>query len=422
MNNRDQNRIIFKNTAILSVSRMISSIIPAVVVIIIGRYLGETGVGFIFGVLSLVLLIYPFTDFGYSQILIREISRDRNKAKYMIGRALGFTILSSFFFFFFTLGISKFIKNFPFSYVFILSVSYLLIHSITRIWGSSFQAIDRLDLLATMEITDIGVRFAGILILVFLHRISVINVIYLYLISSTVLLIFVFAIGTHIFGFVPIRLQLISRREIVESSYFSLNFLGTSIFFQLDKVLLSRFSSIKSVGIYTFAQKVFSLFINILGALLMTTYPWFFRLGKNRKGREYLIFSMKIIGYVFAFGIFAGSSVYFTAPFIVKLMGSSFNDSILALRILSPYPLLWGITQVLGNVLTGADYQKERMQIIWVGAIMDIILDVILIIKYSWIGAAVATMLSYLIVILLQAGFMWSKGIFLERRENEKNG
>lgn len=412
---RNEEKILIKNTAVLSISRTITSLIPAVIVIIVGRNLGNEGLGLIFGVLALVLLFYPFTDFGYSQILIREISRNRDKARVVISKALGFTLVSSIFFLILVLGVSTFIKNLPFLYVLIMAVSYISLHSLLRVWGSSFQAIDKLELLAAMEMLDIVIRFIGILILILIHKLSVLNVIYLYLLSSIILIIIVFSVGFKIFGFIPLKPQLISKKEIIESLHFSLNALGTSIFFQLDKVMLSKFSTISSVGIYTFAQKVFSFFINILGALLMTAYPWFFRFGGGGDKRKFYSFSKRISTIVFIFGTFSGLIVYFTAPWIVKLMGPSFRESILALRILSSYPLLRGISSVLGDMLTGADYQKERMQIIWIGAIVNIFLNLILILLYGWIGAAIATLSSYFLVTILELAIIKRKGIFRER-------
>jgi len=406
--------ILIKNTAILTISRIITSIIPAVIIIIIGRNLGKEGLGLIYGILALVLLFYNFTDLGYYQILIREISRDKNKAKHIISKALGFTFISSTFFLILSLGISLFIKNFPSFYVFIMAISYISLHSLLRVWKSSFQAIDKLKLLATIEISDNVIRFVGILILISVNKLSVLNVIYLYLLSGITLIIIFFPVGFNIFGFIPLKPQLISRKELIESFHFSMNALDTSIFFYVDKVMLSKLSTIDSVGIYAFAQKVFSFFINLLGALLITTYPWFFRLGEKKDKLKFYSFSKKIFILVSIYGIISGLAVYFAAPLIVKLIGPSFEECILALRILSLYPLLRGISSALGDMLTGADYQKQRMQNTWICTIANVILNLILIISYGWIGAAIATLSSYLLVAILHLVTIKRKSIFRE--------
>jgi len=408
----NENRILAKNTTILSISRTITSLLPVAIIIIIGRNLGKEGLGLIYGVLALVLLFHPFTDLGYSQILIREISRKRNTARDVISKALGFTFVSSIFFLIIVFIIGLFIKSLPSSYVLIMAISYISLHSLLRIWTSSFQAIDKLELLATMEILDISIRFIGIFVLLLIHKLSVFNVIYLYLISSIILIITASSIGFKIFGFISFKPQIISKKEMIESFHFSMNALSTSIFSETDKVMLSKFSTISNVGIYTFAQKVYSLLINILGALLITTYPWFFRFGGKKDKLQFYLFSRKILILVFLYGVLSGSIAFFSAPFIVKLIGSSFEESILAIKILSAYPLLRGISSVLGDMLTGADYQKERVKIIWIGTISNIILNLFLITHYGWKGAAIATLSSYFLVAILELATIKLKSIF----------
>ena len=113
----------------------------------------------------------------------------------------------------------------------------------------------------------------------------------------------------------------------------------------------------------------------------------------------------------------SGILVFLTAPLIVKLVGSGFKESILALRILSPYPLLRGIAIVLGDMMTGKDYQKNRMIITWIGAIINILLNLVLIILYGWLGAAIATMVSYVIIIAIEGFFLRRKGLLYKQNQ-----
>jgi len=407
--------VIIKNTGFLAFSRTLSSILPAVSIILIGRALGSQGVGMIYGILALVLLFYQFSDFGYSQIVVREISRNPEKADEVLQKGFGFIVVVSLFFLVLLYFSGFLIKKFPPMIVFILGSSFIIFRSILRLWVSAFQGIDKLEMWAFMEVVDNGVRFLGILILFLTGRLTVLSVSLTYLLSSAVATCVITYKAFKQFGFVRFKPMFLSRKELIESSHFSLNFLGTTIFFQVNKILLARFSSISSVGIYSYAEKVFSIFINLLGAFQTTTYSWFFRYGKNVKKEKFVTFSFKIVLLVLIYGVLSGILVFLTAPLIVKLVGSGFKESILALRILSPYPLLRGIAIVLGDMMTGKDYQKDRMIITWIGAIINILLNLVLIILYGWLGAAIATMVSYVIIIVIEVFFLRRKGLLYKQ-------
>jgi len=407
--------VIFKNTAYLGVSRIITSLIPTGIFIILGRKLGSQGVGVVFGILSLIFLMQPFVDIGYSQIVLREISRKKEMAQILISKAIGFVIITSSFFaaIIFSLGI--FIGFPPVPLVFLI-VGYVFIRSVHKVWVMAFQAIERMEYLSIFEIFDNVIRLVGVLLLWWMDKVTVSSVAFIYLFSNVMLLVFSFTIGIRHFGSVTVRPQIISKKEIVESSHFALNSLGNNIFLQMDKVMLSKLSTMSGVGIYTFAQKVYSVFINLQSAFLMSAYPRFFKKGKIDHPRKYKEFSVRISFLITVFGVLSGGIVFFTAPLIVKLVGSSFNESVLILRIFAFYPLLRGLATVLGNILTGSDNQKIRMYITWIGAGVNIILNYILIAFHGGAGAAVATLISYGVMVLIELAAIKIKGIF--RYEN----
>ena len=118
--------VIIKNTGFLAFSRTLSSILPAVSIILIGRALGSQGVGMIYGILALVLLFYQFSDFGYSQIVVREISRNPEKADEVLQKGFGFIVVVSLFFLVLLYFSGFLIKKFPPMIVFILGSSFII--------------------------------------------------------------------------------------------------------------------------------------------------------------------------------------------------------------------------------------------------------------------------------------------------------
>ena len=80
--------------------------------------------------------------------------------------------------------------------------------------------------------------------------------------------------------------------------------------------------------------------------------------------------------------------MFLGSPLIPHLVGRSFAESSLALRWLCLLPLFRSIHWSAGDALTGAGYQKVRLSTQAGAAAFNFALNVYLIPRYGWFGAA----------------------------------
>ncbi len=110
--------------------------------------------------------------------------------------------------------------------------------------------------------------------------------------------------------------------------------------------------------------------------------------------------------YSYSFSLFLSAVLlsiilfYFSNDIVHIVFGSKYIEAYKPLSILSLNILVIGINIILGNPLIAWGQQKKYIIPIGLGAITNIILNFILIPKYSYIGASFATLLSEVVVFI----------------------
>jgi O-antigen/teichoic acid export membrane protein len=200
------------------------------------------------------------------------------------------------------------------------------------------------------------------------------------------------------------------RRHLRLGFYFSIGSAATSIYADMDKSLLARLATGDAAGIYAAAYRLVSTLFTPLIALFMATYPRFFKRGESGL-RSTLAFARSLLPAVVAYGGFASLLLLVAAPAGGFLLGSGYRDSVGAVRWLALLPLVQALGYLGGDVLSGAGFQGMRSGIQAAVAVLNVGLNLWLIPAYSWRGAAVATIVSYVAL----AALLWSAAWLLSR-------
>lgn len=188
--------------------------------------------------------------------------------------------------------------------------------------------------------------------------------------------------------------------------------ISNQIYNMLDKTMLGKMITDKSeAGFYEEGQKVIRVLLTIttsLGIVMVPRMASIFATGDKEKAKEYLKKSFRFVFFL-AFPIIFGI-VSISEAFVPMFFGPGYEKSSTLINILSPTILLAGVANVVGvQYLLPAKKQKEYTISIVTGLIVNFILNYILILKYDSIGASISTVLSELLVVVIQ--------IYLVRRE-----
>ncbi len=231
---------------------------------------------------------------------------------------------------------------------------------------------------------------------------SVENISYGYLIANLATLILVL-LFFH-FRICPLNLGLDKNiwRKFFRSSWpLGLVAILGAVFMNIDSVIMGYWGQIAEVGWYNAARRIIG-FITIPGTLIMMSFgpvmSKFFTESREKLQRVWNFYTESTI--ILAIPIVFGGLIL--APKIIDFIyDQNFSLSIFVFQILI---FATGINFLYNPYLVMlfiSDQQKKYLWINLTAAIINIILNLILIPRYSLYGAAIATVITYLVILLL---------------------
>ena len=183
---------------------------------------------------------------------------------------------------------------------------------------------------------------------------------------------------------------------------------ATSVYTNLDVVMIQFIKDETEVGYYNAAVKVKTILVSLITSLGTVLLP---RLSFYVKQKEQDAFRKTIVK-AFNFVLILASSVMlyfmiFARETILTLSGSEYLPSILPMILLMPTVLFIGLSNITGiQILTPLGREREVLISIICGAVVDFVLNLILIGRYGASGAAFATLLAELIVLAVQCVYL----------------
>ena len=179
---------------------------------------------------------------------------------------------------------------------------------------------------------------------------------------------------------------------------------ATTIYTNLDVVMLGFMTTKVDVGYYDVAVKIKNILVSIvtsLGAVLLPRSSYYV---KNGMMDEFRKVSRKALNFVFIFAvplalyfmIYAKQGIYF-------ISGTAYEGSILPMILIMPTLLFIGLTNIMGmQMLIPQGKEKMVLYSEIAGAVTDLFLNAILIPKMGASGAAIGTTAAEFVVLAVQ--------------------
>lgn len=172
---------------------------------------------------------------------------------------------------------------------------------------------------------------------------------------------------------------------------------AVQIYTVLDKTMIGAIVEDKTeVGFYEQAQKIVKLLLTVatsLGTVMIPRMANTFAKGDNEKVKEYLNKSIAFV-MMLAFPLMFGV-VSVVGKFVPIFYGSGYDKVTILINIIIPIILIIGLSNVIGSqYLLPTKKQKELTTSVIIGAIVNFILNAILIRKWQSIGASIATVIA----------------------------
>ena len=179
---------------------------------------------------------------------------------------------------------------------------------------------------------------------------------------------------------------------------------ATTIYTNLDTVMLGFMKGNVEVGYYNAAVKIKTVLLGVvtsLGTVLLPRASYYI---ENNEFDEFKRISMKAINFVVLvacpltlyFTLFAKEGIYF-------LSGDAYANAILPMQILMPTLIFIGLTNIMGiQMLIPLGKEKVVLYSEIAGAIVDLLINIVLIPVMASSGAAIGTLVAELVVWIVQ--------------------
>lgn len=396
------NPSIKKNFALSTAYQILILAVPFITAPYISRVLGADGIGVYSFTSSIVGYFVLFATLGTMSYGAREISRARNDRK----------LLSRFFW--------------EIELLVICTTTACLI--LWGIWVLMAPKYNLIYLILSIQlfgvIADISWFFTGLeqfKYIVFRNSIvKIVGIILLFLFirerDDLALYIFLMTIinvlgALSMWIYIPKMVDRIDWRTLnikphfKETLIYFIPAVATSVYTILNKVLLGFVGSdIRENGYYEQATKIISIGQTLtfvaLNSVLGSRISYLFA---EQKIEEIHLRIDKSLHYILLIGLGLSFGLIAISPkFVPWFFGAGFEPTILLIQLLSPIILIIGISNCLGSqYYTPAGLRKQSAQYIIVGAVVNLILNIILIPLYGAVGAVIGSLTAELTITIL---------------------
>ncbi len=388
---------ILANTGWLFADRIFRMGVGLFVGVWIARYLGPEQFGLYSYALSFAALFGTFATLGLDGIVVRNIVRDPSCKDEMLGTAFVLKLLGGVLTLLLTMG----------------AISLLRPHDSLIRWlvgitagGMIFQVFDVIDFWFQSQVQSkytVYAKNAAFLLITFV-KISLLLMqapliafawagLSEVVLGAVGLVIAYRARGHHIKAW---RNSLTRAKSLLKDSW-PLILAGFSIviYMKIDQVMLGELVGNETVGIYVAATKISEVWYFIPVAITSSVFPSIIKARSIDKGLYYLrlqkLFSlMTVIAIAIAIPM-----TFLSKTVVLLLFGKSFETagSILTIHIWAALFVFLGAAQSPWDLTE--NLTKLSLMRMVVGAVINVVLNFILIPPYSAIGATIATVISY---------------------------
>jgi O-antigen/teichoic acid export membrane protein len=190
-------------------------------------------------------------------------------------------------------------------------------------------------------------------------------------------------------------------------------FILSAIYFRIDLMMLEVMKGEKAVGIYSGAYKLFELLTIIPGTVTVAALPGL-AADYATDTEDFRASFYKTLTVLGVGGGAIGLLVYlFSKQIVLLLYGPLFSESVASLSILSGVVFFLFVNACLSYVMIASNNDRPVALILVVSTMLNILLNLCLIPKYSHVGAALSTLLSEVSMLLFYVLLFAQKKMFL---------
>ena len=377
-------------------TKIVSLVVSLITTALIARMLGPTAFGLLNYIISFGAVISVFVNLGIDNVIYKHLTEEKHKTGEILGTGLALKFIAGLVALFliniisYTSSETDYVKLL----IIVFSVSYIT---------------QPLNLLLFHFLAERKSKVLSIIQIISLILVNILKIAVIYFYKSLALFILIQSLEAALTG--VLALYFIKKNYKLNSFKFSktraktfVNFIipltlfsvFSEIYYKIDILMLRHMQNVTTVGLYSAAVRLTEVWYFISTIAASTLFPALVSAFNLENKREYYR-RLKTLGYaLFAASLVLISSTIISGEILIKIIyGDMFIGS---LPILYIY-----IFSLPGSLLLGIIYQDRLLHnklwqitlIAFVPAIINFILNLLLIPTHGAAGAALATVISY---------------------------
>lgn len=396
LGNKDHLKILF-NTGWLLLDRIVRMLVGLVVGVWAARYLGPEQFGQLNYAIAWVSIFSAVSSLGLESIVVRELVLNPQSKDSILGTTFWLRIVS---------GVSIWVLILFLSQLFSLSISkaFSLIFILST--GIIFQSFETIELWFQSQVQSNFIVKGKII------PFLIINIIKIILIKSqaslyafawigfgeiclgAISLLTIYRLqGNNIFKW---RFYLSKAKDLLNDSYpLILSSLLIMIYMRVDQIMISILSGERELGLYSVAVRLSEIWYFLPIAIASSTFP---NIVETKKVDEALFYRklQKLYVLMVALGYAIAIPITFTSNYLISILyGSTYNGSGTMLAILTWAGIFVNLGVARSSFLMSMNWTKLHSFTVFLGAIINVILNLLLIPLLGGVGASISTVFSY---------------------------
>jgi O-antigen/teichoic acid export membrane protein len=272
--------------------------------------------------------------------------------------------------------------------------------SLSQVLVGVFQTKLRTDKITIGDFLARITLMIGVLALAFLGQVNLFWVMVWYSASGIVQAIFMIS-ATYKYYSLKLNIDWVYWSQIFKKAlplFIIITF--NLIYYRIDTVMLSIMKDQTAVGLYGASYKILEILIALPGMFMGILLPLFAKYYIQDKTRFQHIFQQAFnIILTIAIPLTVGG-ILLSSNILGLIAGSEFLPSTTTLQVLFVGIGFIFLGNLMGHILIGSEFQNKSMYIAIIGAFVNVVLNLYLIPKYSYLGAAIATAITEGLVLI----------------------
>ena len=381
-----------KNAAWLFAGQGLSFLVQAAYFIVLARLLGTQQYGILAGAVALVAVVSQYSTLGSGLLFLRYVCPDHSRFRLYWGNIVAsvslmgsLIVLGLWLFGHVLLGSDSLPILIP------LAIGDCLFQQFNSCAAQVFQTFEKMKFSAMLNLLSNLLRLIlAVFMLWHLGTASAFQWALASLAVSGLAAVVSFVTVTRSYGLPALSISLFFKR-MGEGVIFAISGSTTAAYNDIDKVVLSHFGMDRANGLYSMAYRVVNIGTMPIMSIVGAAFPRFFREGVNGVGATFPM-AKSLLKRTATLGLGISCMMFIFAPIIPHLVGPSYANAVDALRWLCLIPFFRCFHLSAGDAIAGSGHQRYRLASQSIAAVGNLLLNLYLIPRYSWHGAAWASL------------------------------